>query len=260
MKREIVETRFGQMHVRSTETRGRSLVALHMSPLSSTMWRPLMDRLQRWVVAPDRLGFGFSDVPSRELTMDDYATATLDALDALGVEEFDVLGEHTGSVEAVALAHLVPDRIGTIGLIAVPAYSDAEKEERLAFRGIPPTHPTEDGSHFTDLWKKRLAYRTPPYDLDVLHRNTVEELMSAGPYRAYRAVFEYPMLDELSSLDCDVVVFAPHDDLITQTARARTQLPAGSVYIDLPDLALDIWEIAPDDLTALVSEHLGGNE
>ena len=260
MNRQIIWTLHGQIHVRSSEGDGKPVVALHMSPLSSTMWLPLMDRLDRPVVAPDRLGFGFSDVPLQDLTMNDYATATLEALDAAGVEEFDVVGEHTGSVEAVALAHLVPDRIGTIALVAIPAYSDEEREERLAFRGVPPAHPREDGSHFTDLWKKRLAYRTPPYDLDVLHRNTVEELMSAGPYRAYRAVFEYPMLERLSSLDCDVVVFAPHDDLITQTARARAQLPTGSVYIDLPDLALDIWEIAPDHMTALVAEHLGGNE
>ena len=257
MIRQILDTRFGQMHVRTTDGIGTPLVALHMSPLSSTMWQPLMHRIARPVVAPDRLGFGFSDVPTSELTMDEYAAATLDALDNLGVDRFDVLGEHTGSVEAVAMAHLAPERVGSIGLIAVPAYSDGERRERLQRRGSPPAPPAADGSHFVELWNKRLAYRTPPYDLDVLHRNTVDELQSGGPHRAYRAVFQYPMLKRVSELNCKVVVFAPHDDLITQTERCKPLLPDGAIYIDLPDFDLDIWEKHAETMTQLVVEHIG---
>jgi pimeloyl-ACP methyl ester carboxylesterase len=256
-RRTIVETRHGQMHVRATGGSGRALVALHMSPLSGSMWLPLMERLDRPVVAPDRLGFGCSDPPPGFLSMEEYAAATIDALDALDVVEFDLLGEHTGSVEAVAVAHAVGDRVGRIGLIAVPAYSESEREERLARRGSPAQPPVEDGSHLTELWNNRLSFRTPPYDLAVLHRNTVAELSSAGPHLAYRAVFAYPMAPRLSDLDKPVVVFAPHDDLITQTERARAALPAGSVYVDLPDLGLDLFDVAPDRMAGLVAQHLG---
>ena len=257
ISRAIVDTRHGQLHVRMSTGDGRPLVALHMSPLSGAMWSPLMDRLARPIVAPDRLGFGCSDVPPDEVSMEQFAEATIDALDALDVGSFDLIGEHTGSVEAVALAHLAAERVGRIGVIAVPAYSEEEREERLVRRGAAPRRPAEDGSHLTELWLKRLAYRSPPYDLQVLHRNTVAELGSAGPYRAYRAVFDYPMARRLADLGRPVVVFAPHDDLITQTERARSGLPDGSTYIDLPDLGLDVFDVAPDRLAALVPEHLG---
>lgn len=256
-RRVLVDTRFGQIHVRISDREGQPLVALHMSPLSSRMWLPLMERLDRVVIAPDRLGFGFSDPPPRQLEMTEYAAASLDAVDALGVGEFDLIGEHTGSVEGVALAHLAPERVGRIGLVAIPSYTDDEIAERLSKRGTPGPAPAEDGSHLVELWRRRLAYRQPPYDLELMHRLTVEELVSAGPHLAYRAVFTYPMAERLAALAKPVVVFAPHDDLAEQTRRARAHLPAGSTYIDLPDLSLDIFEVAADRMADLVAIHLG---
>ena len=94
IRRALLDTRFGQMHVRMTRGVGEPLVALHMSPLSSEMWIPLMERLQRPVIAPDRLGFGFSDPPPRDLTMEEYAAATLDAVDEIHPGTFDIIGEH----------------------------------------------------------------------------------------------------------------------------------------------------------------------
>jgi pimeloyl-ACP methyl ester carboxylesterase len=254
----LYDTRFGQMHVRASDGEGVPLLALHMSPLSSEMWLPLMERVGRPVVAPDRLGFGFSDPPPRDLTMDEYASATLDALDAIypGVA-VDVVGEHTGSVEAVALAHLVPDRVRKVALIALPVYSEEERAERMGTRGAPPVEPDADGSQFKVLWERRLAYRKPPYDFAHLHDLTVQELVSAGPYLAYRAVFSYPMAERLAGLPVPAVVFAPHDDLSGQTARAARLLREGSEYVDLPDLALDLFHEAPDRMVALIEDHLG---
>lgn len=258
IRRHLVDTRFGQMHLLASMGVGDPLVALHMSPLSARMWLPLMERLDRPVIAPDRLGFGCSDPPSEELDMDGYAAATLDALAAMQIEGFDLLGEHTGSVEAVALSHSVPDRVGRIGLVAVPAYTGEEIDERRSRRVVPTVMaPTEDGSHLKAIWDRRLSSRQPPFDLDLLHRLTVDELRSAGPHRAYRAVFAYPMLERLRELDRPVVVFAPHDDLAAQTERARAHLPPGSVYIDLDDLTLDVFETATDRMAALVRQHLG---
>lgn len=255
--RHMVPTSWGHVHLATTKGEGVPLVALHMSPLSSRMWEPLMARLARPVVAPDRLGFGCSDPPPRALTMVEYARATIEALDGLGVGRFDLLGEHTGSVEAVALADLIPGRVRRIGLVAVPAYTDAELEERRVHRAVPPPEPRDDGSHLVEIWQKRLAFRKPPYDLDQMHRITIDELRSAGSHLAYRAVFDYPMLERLSALDRPLVVFAPHDDLADQTERARDRLPQGSVFIDLPELSMDIFEVAADRMAALVTEHLG---
>lgn len=258
IRRSIQETRFGQMHVRVSTGKGRPLLALHMSPLSSAMWLPLMERLDRPVIAPDRLGFGFSDAPTATLSMDEYAAATLDALDAIHPRgRVDVVGEHTGSVEAVALAHRATSRVLKIALIAVPLYTDEERVERMATRGAAPVPPDEEGTQFIARWKRRLRYREPPYDYEYLHDLTVQELVSAGPHLAYRAVFSYPMAERLPTVPVPGVVFAPHDDLHAQTARARRLLPENWAYVDLEDLGLDLFHEAPDRMAALIREHLG---
>src|SRR5216684_2020407 len=103
VRRALVPTRLGQLHVRlsgpgdASESRS-PLVLLHMTPLSSAMYDPLLPQFgaDRLTIAPDRPGFGFSDSPRRPLSMVEYAVSTLDVLDALNVHQFDVLGTHTG--------------------------------------------------------------------------------------------------------------------------------------------------------------------
>ncbi len=75
MTRRIYPTRFGQIHLRSNEGKGKGvpLVLLHMSPRSSAMWEMLQERLERPSHAPDRLGYGFSDAPPWALSLEQYA-------------------------------------------------------------------------------------------------------------------------------------------------------------------------------------------
>jgi pimeloyl-ACP methyl ester carboxylesterase len=236
------------------------LVLLHMTPMSSAMYDPLLPRLgaDQLVIAPDRPGFGFSDIPDRPPGMSDYAAATLDALDALGVKQFDVLGTHTGSVEAVELAASHAERVRKVVLVGIPAYTSAELEERgYRLAGVPP--PVEDGSHLEWHWQRRFLYRQPPFDLPLLQWRLLQELL-AGPnvWWPYRAVFEYPMAEQLRRLNQPVLVLAPHDDLWEQTARvnARGGLPALGRFVDLPHLGLDIAYSATSEVFTLVREFL----
>jgi len=238
-RRELVETRFGQVHVRlaGSATLGLpALVLLHLTPLSGAMYDPLLPLLStdRLVIAPDRLGFGFSDLPPRQLSMAEYALSTIDVLDRLGLERVDVLGTHTGSVEATELAWAHPERVRKIGLVAVPAYTDEELKERQ-YRFAGPPRPTEDGSHLAWHWQRRFLYRTPPYDLDLFQWRLVQDLL-AGPtaWWPYRAVFGYPMAERLAQVRQPVLVLAPHDDLWPQTERARRTglLPAGARFVE----------------------------
>ena len=106
MTRRIYPTRFGQMHLRRTHGKGVPLVLLHMSPRSGAMWELLQERLERPTYAPDRLGYGFSDAPPWALSLEQYAQSTVDTLDAAGIDgDVDLLGIHTGSIEAIEVAH-----------------------------------------------------------------------------------------------------------------------------------------------------------
>ncbi len=258
-RRRIVPTRFGQVHLRM---QGRSddpvpLVLLHMSPRSSEMWHRVQRELPRTTLAPDRLGYGFSDAPARDLTMAEYAAATLAALDAVGVRgRFDVLGMHTGSLEAIELALLAPARVRHLGMVAVPVFDAAERAHGLGSFAQMKVAPVEDGSHLLAAWRGRFAYRSPPWDLVDIQRRLVDYLLAPWPGHAYTAVFGYDAAPRLAALQRPVVAFAPRDDVYEVTLRSRPLLPAGSTYVDLPDHDIEMLRVRAPDFARLLAEHL----
>jgi pimeloyl-ACP methyl ester carboxylesterase len=188
------------------------------------MWTYLQDELARESIAVDRLGYGFSDAPARALTMVEYVEATLDALDALGVgDTFDVLGMHTGALEAVELAHLAPRRVRRIGMVAVPIFDAAERMQGLGTFAQLMLAPQENGSHLLPAWQARFQYRTPPFDLADVQRRFVEYLLAPYPGQAYVGVFGYDAGPRLRAVPVPVVAFAPRDDVYEVTLRSRAQ-------------------------------------
>src|ERR1700735_221826 len=130
LTRRLYPTRYGQLHVRSHDGKGIPLVLLHTSPRSGQMWEPLQERLTRPTLAPDRLGYGFSDAPPWALSLEQYAQCTADSLGAAGVQgAFDVLGVHVGSLEAIELAHAQAHRVRRVLAVGMPL-STAEGPQR----------------------------------------------------------------------------------------------------------------------------------
>jgi pimeloyl-ACP methyl ester carboxylesterase len=263
-RRQLIDTRFGQIHVRfagRAQTGGQPpLILLHMTPLSGAMYDPLLPRLSRdrLVVAPDRLGFGYSDLPPRPFSMAEYAGVVLEVVDALEIDRFDVLGTHTGAVEATELARIQPVRVRKVVLVALPAYTPEELEHRQ-YRLAGPPPPAEDGSHLDWHWQRRFLYRSPPFDLPLFQWRLVQELLAgAHIWWPYQAVFEYPMAERLADLQQPVLVLAPHDDLWEQTERVRRMggLPPRAQFVELPHLSLDIAHYASDEVAALVRGFL----
>ena len=257
IRRRIVDTPHGQVHVRFTRGEGRPLLLLHQSPRSGRMFEPLMERADRPILAPDRLGYGFSDPGPDQPTIETYAEATMAVVDDAGWGTFDVLGIHTGSMEAVALAVGWPERIGRTAVVAVPVFDPGEAAEIAAMYAEPRARPVEDGSHLLEYWRQRLVWRSSPYDLDHLQTLTAEELLIGDrAHVAYRAVVDWPMEQKLADLSRPLIVFAPHDDLFLQTSRMRTRLPPDSIYLDLPHMDMDIFHRHPDEWASLVARYL----
>src|ERR1700688_5107933 len=136
--RRIFATRFGQMHLRSNDGKGNGvpLVLLHMSPRSGAMWEMLQERLERPTYAPDRLGYGFSDAPPWAMSLEQYAQSTVDTLKAAGVEgDVDLLGIHTGSFEAIEVAHQLGSQVRRVIVVGMPLYSTEEHKPQLKKTG-----------------------------------------------------------------------------------------------------------------------------
>ncbi len=257
--RRIHSTRFGQMHLRSREGRGVPLVLLHMSPRSGAMWEALQERLPRPTHAPDRLGYGFSDAPPWAMSLEQYARGTIDALDAAGIDgPVDLLGTQVGAVEAVEIAHQVPDRVRRLVLVGMPMFTAEEQQRQMEKYSEQPLRPASEGGHVLGAWRGCFAFRQPPYDLADVHRRFVEHVVAANPGAALRAVCGYPLERRLKALKAPLTVLAPHDDLIDQTRRVIPWLRPEAAYIELPDVGLDPFHATLERMVDLVNRHLPG--
>jgi len=262
VSRRLVPTSGGQVHVWTAgEGEGLPLLLLHMSPRSGRMYHEVMALVDRPVAAPDRLGFGFSDPVYGAPTIETYARATLQVVDALGWDRFDVVGTHTGSVEAIEIATLVPDRVHRVGLVAIPDYTPAEVEDRLAGVAAPRPAPTVDGSHLREAWQRRAKLREGRADPVFLQTLFVDEMLCAATaHLAYRAVLSYPTRRRLSELRRPAVVFAPGDDLAVQTERGLSALPEGTEVVRLPHLDFDLWSTGAAEMAGHLRTYFSWND
>jgi pimeloyl-ACP methyl ester carboxylesterase len=255
--RRIHPTRFGQMHVRSRGGAGRPLVLLHPSPRSGEMWEGLQERLGRPTYAPDRLGYGCSDAPPWALSLEQYASSTIDALEAAGLDgAFDLLGVHVGSLEAIEIAHQLRERVQRVAVVGLPLFAADELQRQMERYSEQPLKPALEAGHLIGAWRGCFAYRAPPYDLATVHRRFLGLLVSPNPGAALRTAAGYPLERRLKALHQPLTVFAPRDEIFEQTARARPLLKPDGQYVDLPDLGFDPVDLAVERMAALVDQHL----
>jgi pimeloyl-ACP methyl ester carboxylesterase len=257
MIRRIYPTRFGQMHLRSNEGKGVPLVLLHMSPRSGAMWETLQERLERPTHAPDRLGYGFSDAPPWALSLEQYAQSTVDGLKAAGMQgPIDLLGVHMGSIEAIEIANLLGTQVRRLALVGMPLFTSEEQTRQMEKYSEQPLRPASEGGHVLGAWRGGFAFRQPPYNLADIHNRFIEHVLAANPGAAFRAACGYPVEKKLKSIKSPMVVFAPHDEIIEQTARFKPLLRPDATYVDLPDVGMDAFSAAIDRMVPLLNRHL----
>ncbi|HNG82030.1 MAG TPA: alpha/beta fold hydrolase, partial [Burkholderiaceae bacterium] len=89
-------------------------------------WRLVMPELarSRRVLAPDMVGFGFTDRPTGQAySMDVWVQQALDLLDALELPQVDLVGNSFGGALSLALAIRAPQRVRRLvlmGSVGVP--------------------------------------------------------------------------------------------------------------------------------------------
>lgn len=102
---------------------GNPVILLHGSGPGVTAyanWRLIIPKLaeQRRVIAPDMVGFGYTERPDGiKYSMEGWVQQTIDLMDALGIEKADLVGNSFGGGLALNLAIKHPDRIDRIVLM-----------------------------------------------------------------------------------------------------------------------------------------------
>jgi pimeloyl-ACP methyl ester carboxylesterase len=106
-----------ELSVRIWPGRGRPLVLVHGLLDEAAGWDDLAQSTTRTVIAVDLPGFGASDQPSRP-RLAAYATDVTDAIRALGVLHFTLVGHSLGGGVAAHVAEMLPTRVSSLVLLA----------------------------------------------------------------------------------------------------------------------------------------------
>jgi haloalkane dehalogenase len=177
-------------------------------------------------IAPDSPGFGQSDPLPGTPEIDDFADATVEFLDALGIVRCAAYGFHSGGIILVTAMRLHPARFTCL---AIGGYAIWTAQEMAIFGEayLPPFLPSDYGEHLTWLWNRVLeqSWFFPWFDvrddsrLSVAHDDparahaVIMDMLDAGDaYRAgYGAVLRAPRDIPGSAAETPPVLITAYD-------------------------------------------------
>jgi pimeloyl-ACP methyl ester carboxylesterase len=250
IRRAFADLPTRQVHYRHLGAGGTPLIMLHASPGSGKQLERLIAAMgaTRRVIAPDTPGNGDSArLPLVAPEIADYAAATLEFLDAMGLDTVDVYGSHTGASIATELAILAPERVRRVVLDGVGLFSAEERAEYLA-NYAPAITPDLNGAHLNWAflfcrdqylfwpWFRRDAANSRAAGLPTaqsLHEWTLEVLKAIETYHlGYRAAFAYRKDERLPLVKRPILAVVGTDDpLLPNTRLIETLVPGAALRV-----------------------------
>lgn len=234
---------------------GEPIVFIHGNWATLSWWEPLLDRLPAgWRgVAYDMRGRGGTEGEDSNYTMPEMAADLRAFADALGLEQFHLVGHSLGSAVAMQFMLEEPGRALTLTAVApawvdgmpaaynVPAGQHAIKADRMLFsQALKPLAPTAPDD---DYWERLVEEG---------HGQSLEAALRNLP-----ALIEWKPGDKLKETGVKALVVSGSLDPLTGGAnaeRAATALGARQVIMQGVGHSPPIE--APDSLVALLVEHM----
>jgi pimeloyl-ACP methyl ester carboxylesterase len=261
---------------------GPPLLLLHGCPFSSFIWRKVIARLRDRFrcIAPDLLGLGDTETPAdADWSLPAQAAMVIGLLDALGLDQVDVVAHDHGAATAQLLAARHPARIRRLVLTNAEAYDNWPSREELPF--IRATQLPVLGRLVLWAWGRlpllRYALRsgkavcdpavlTPELlrgyaaaNLADPHRRAKTRRFLAGQLDPanHRATAE--ALAGLRAFDHPTLIVWGEDDPHFGPdwgRRLREEIPGAERLELLPDTGHLLMEERPDDLARLIADFL----
>ena len=257
---------------------GELVLLLHGFPQSKDSWAEVIEPLATagyHVVAPDQRGYspGARPVGDESYVITELVGDVTGMADALGADRFHVVGHDWGAAVAWTTAALAPERVLPITGLSVPhpgAYAAAQADPtsgQLESSGyvdtlVAPDAPealSADGGAGIRLLLEASGLEGPSVDVFV-------ERMADDPAAVDGAVAWYRANDLRSDLGGALppvevpalFVWSTDDVAITQGAADRNAdfMAGPSTYEVLPGVSHWIPEQAPDEVVALLLDHL----
>ena len=189
-------------------------------------WRLVIPKLaeQHRVLAPDMVGFGFTDRPANQhYNMDEWVKHAVGFMDAMGIEKTHLVGNSFGGGLALALAIRHPERVKRLvlmGSVGVPFDITPGLD---AVWGYTPSF--ENMRTIMDLF----AYDRQLVS-DELAKLRYEASIQPGFQESYAQMFPAPRqqwVDGMTSPEQDIKAL-PHDTLVIHGREDRIIPPSNS--------------------------------
>lgn len=183
-------------------------------------WNKVMPKLseRRRVLAPDMLGFGYTERPAdMKFSMDIWAEQAVDFIDALKLEKVDVVGNSFGGALALALAINYPQKIRKVVLMGSMGVNFPITKGLDSVWGYEPS--PEGMFELLSLFVYNKAIATKE-----LAQMRYEGSIQPGFQESFSAMFPAPRQnsveamakyeDKISSIDKPVLVIHGRDDQV----------------------------------------------
>jgi pimeloyl-ACP methyl ester carboxylesterase len=209
---------------------GPALVFVHGLGASWQSWLENIPEFARdhRVVAMDLPGFGCSEMPGEDISIENYAKWTFRLLDALGIESAAVVGNSMGGFVAAEMAIRSPERVQRLAVVsaavfwqtyrrAQPLVQLARLSDAMVARGL--TRVTDDVATRPRLRSWALAtagFRYPHLiSKELAHEMVLSARRTDGFLPGLEALADYPLEEELPRIACPtLIVWGAHDALV----------------------------------------------
>ena len=190
-------------------------------------WRLVMPALaqQARVIAPDMVGFGYTERPQGFVyNMDAWVRQAVGLLDALGIARTDLVGNSFGGGLALALAIAHPERVRRLVLMGSVGVPFAITPGLDAVWGYTPS--VENMRAIMDYFAFNQGLMS-----DDLARLRFEASARPGVQESYAAMFPAPRqrwVDAMASAEADIRAL-PHETLVVHGREDRV-IPLANAY------------------------------
>ena len=236
-------------------------MCFHQSPVSGAQYALFQQEraFDRIVICPGTPGFGGADPPQSVPRIEDYTSALVVALEALGYGDesrVDVLGFHTGTRICVAMAASRPDLVRRVVVSSLALFTEAElTRNRAGFGGPWPMFedPGYLGRYYNQQVTEGLEGMSMERRLELFTERLRSDTLSwYGP----EAVFAYDTESRLGDVSQSTLLLVLRDMLSDNTRWAESLVQRAKVVERMDIHGPAGWNSHPKEIAAEVRRFL----